>query len=720
MTSRALLLVPVLGVVALSPVAFDFHAVKQVALLAACGVAFALLLREPRLAWTHAAAALWLFVAVRAVMLIRSPMVGEPVRHFALLIALALFAHAVGGLSGGLRRHAAIVLGGLGGVTALYAIVQASGPARQAHAFFANRNFAGAGLAMLLPWAMRSRWRWPLLVTILVGIVATESRGGALAGAVALAWTMPRWRRPLLLALPVAVIAIGVLAGPGNTLEVRKVWYRAAVTMGFEHPMLGLGSGGFARDYPPVRPQLEHAISGGRAVHAVHNDYLENFAEGGFPALLAHLLWVGATLYGLRRSPAPFASFAAFATASLVDLPLRDPSLLGLAAFAMGFAHREGRRRVRGIPLLGLAVVLGGLAVVGRHWLADLAFAGKPQDLDRVLALEPDHPEALLTRGRREDLLRLIASEPHNANARYNLARWMDREEATAHHRETLIRHDPHHSLTRCALAELVMEDDPLQAISILDVAIEADPRPYRPHLLLARARRRLGKLDLAREALAEAERRGPREVAVARELLELSLQQVHAGGGVTGEIARAVSMLPAKEVLDRIDGLWGRVERIDADHPRPRIEREPGEEAAAHLRRIEEAQASWRRERLAAAAAPLREALLLSEALVTSDPRAPYLRLAARAARGLDLLPLSRRYDATAYLLDALAAVLRGDDRKAREALDKALLALPDLAKQEEVHAAVRLFARSNPGHRAALRSLFADQPELRALLAE
>ncbi len=720
MTTRALLLVPVLGVVALSPVAFDFHAVKYAALLAACGVAFGMLRRGPRLAWTHAAAALWLFVAVRAVMLLRSPMVGEPVRHLALLVALALFAHAVGGLRGGLRRRAALVLGGLGGVAALYAIVQALGPARQAHSFFANRNFAGAGLAMLLPWAMRSRYRWPLLVTLLAGLVATESRGGALAGAVALAWTMPRWRKPLLLALPVAVVAVGVMVGPGNTVEVRKVWYRAATTMGLERPLLGLGSGGFAREYPPVRPLAEHAISGGRIVHAVHNDYLESFAEGGFPALLAHLLWIGATLYGLRRAPAPFASFAAFATASLVDLPLRDPSLLALAIFAMGFARREERLRGRVVPWAGLAAAVGGLWFAGRHMAADVAFAGRPQDLDRVLRLEAHHPEALLTRGTREDLHRLLSSEPHNANARYNLARWMDREEAIAHHRQTLLRHDPHHSLTRCALAELVMDDEPLQAISILDLAIEADPRPYRPHLLLAGARRRLGRLDLARDALAEAERRAPREVAVARELLDLSLQQVHAGGGVTGEIARAVSMLPAPEVLARIDDLWGRVERIDADHPRPKTEREPGEEAVSHLRRIEEAQARWRRERLAAVAAPLREALLLSEALVAGDPRAPHLRLAARAARGLDLLPLSRRYDATAYLLDALAAVLRGDDRAARADFEKALLGSPGLAKEEEVRAAVRLFARSNPGHRAALRSLFADQPELLALLAE
>jgi len=720
-TARAILLVPVLGVVALSPLAFDFHAVKYVALMSGCAIAFALLLwRERRLAWTGASAAFWLFVAVRAAMLLRSPLSGESLRHLALLVALGLLAHAASALRSELRGPAAWVLGGLGGVAALYAIAQALGPARQAHSFFANRNFAGAGLAMLLPWAMRTRWRWPLLLLLLLGIAATESRGGALAGAVALALTMPRWRRPLLLGLPVAVVAGGLLWGPGNTIEVRKVWYRAAVAMGLDHPLQGLGSGGFAREYPPVRPRIEHAISGGRTVHAVHNDYLESFAEGGFPALLTHLLWVGATLFALRRSPGPFASFAAFSTASLVDLPLRDPSLLALALLAAGFALRQRRGSHPGVGAICLGVVVALSPIAWRHLLADLALARRPPDLAAVLRFEPDHPEGLLARGERGDLLRLLELEPHNANARYNLARWMGAGEAIAHHRETLLRHDPHHAPTRCHLAELVMAEDPLQAISILDLGIEADPRPFRLHLLLGRARRRLGSLDLSRAALVEAERRAPREPAVFREWLDLSLQQVHSGGGATGEIARAVSMLSAAEVRDRIAALFRRADEYEAAHPRPRVEREPEEEAPSHLRRIEEAQARWRRERLAAVAAPLREALLLSEALVASDPAAEHFRLAARAARGLDLLPQARLHDATAYLLDALSAVLCGEDRAARDHLAKALLGMPDLAGREEVRAAVRLFARSNPGLRAKLAALFADQPALQAASAE
>ena len=166
------------------------------------------------------------------------------------------------------------MLAGLGGAIAVFAILQRFTDARQAHAFFANRNFAAAALAMLLPFALAwgHRARVPLVLAVFAGLAATGSRGGALAAAVVFVfWLAPRLPRFGRLAYGLVLLPLLLLpvVGDANTVKVRKHWYAAALDLGAERPVLGHGTDGFEREYPPVRPREEYAISGGRRVHAV-------------------------------------------------------------------------------------------------------------------------------------------------------------------------------------------------------------------------------------------------------------------------------------------------------------------------------------------------------------------------------------------------------------------------------------------------------------------
>ena len=61
-----------------------------------------------------------------------------------------------------------------------------------------------------------------------------------------------------------------------------------------------------------------------------------------------------------------------------------------------------------------------------------------------------------------------------------------------------LLHHDPHHTLTRVRLATLLSRTDPVAAASVLNDAIDADDRPYRPYALLARIHRNAGRLAQA------------------------------------------------------------------------------------------------------------------------------------------------------------------------------------------------------------------------------
>ncbi|MHC4848702.1 MAG: hypothetical protein ACYTEG_09635, partial [Planctomycetota bacterium] len=233
LTRAAFLLLPLAGVLAVDPVPFDFHAIKFAVLALVALVTIGGAVAAGLFAWTNLSLPLWIFTAVRGVELLRAPPSGRALRWWGLLLALTVVHHVVAAAAprAWLRRRLVPLLGGLGTAVAVFAIVQRFSDARQAHAFFAHRNFAGAGLAMLLPYAIAWRKKAPIAL-VLIGLLATGSRGGILAAAVAGAWwgatRLPRFRWAILGGVPALVFAAGILIGDSNTVKVRLHWYEAA------------------------------------------------------------------------------------------------------------------------------------------------------------------------------------------------------------------------------------------------------------------------------------------------------------------------------------------------------------------------------------------------------------------------------------------------------------------------------------------------------------
>jgi O-antigen ligase len=713
----------------------DDHAIKYVILSAGAFVCVATSLQTRRLAWSPASLALWIFVAVRGVMLFRSPMPPRSLRSWLLLLALAAVHHAACASAprDWLRRYAPGALAVAAAALAVFAVVQRLLGTPQAYATFANANFAGAGLAMLLPYALalgRLRVRLALVGIVLLGLLATTSRGGALAAAAAfavfLASGFPRARWAILVGIPAAVLLLALGIGKTDTVEVRLTWYRAALTMGVGHPTLGLGAEGFAREYPPVRQEHEWDLHQGRAVHSVHNDYLASFAEGGSLGLGAHVFLLVAAALALRRERAALASLAAFAAASLVDLPLEDPSLLALALFPLAFAERKSTTRgVLPATLLVLLVIGYSLSLDNAHWRADRALGrflgtGDRAQLDRALAIERRHPEALIARSNAEDLTILLAMEPHHAGARYNRTRYLPPEEAIPALEEILAKHDPHHRLTRQRLrhmkdveaerrareAEPLIATDPLRAVSVLEAIAREGPGSWVPYLLLARLYRRTGPPETVDRWLREAEARGRTE-EIADERLAFEFEELKKGDVNVPGIRRAAGMLSAAGLRERIDRHLAAAYAVEESEKAPELKAEEGEEPAEFARRLMKAKVIWRAELQQRTRADYVAARVLAEELVEREPSADHLHLAAKAVRGQGEIERAAQLEAMALFLETLDALAEGDEQLARRRYERALRAYPKLAEEKTVKDALRLFVAGNEERRRRVEAL-------------
>ncbi|WP_120716792.1 O-antigen ligase family protein [Tsuneonella amylolytica] len=259
---------------------------------------------------------------------------------------------------------------------------------------FANRNHAAVFLAALLPlataWAMQQGdekravlKRTALVVAVvLVGLVelVSGSRAGIVAyGAAILAsvlllpteWKPARRRAkapPAFLGRPrrsalIAVVAFGallvalllLLGGQATALsrlfdsgtgDFRPMFWRRTTAMIGEYFPLGSGSASFVEAYRAG--ELPGDVMRSYANHA-HNDYLEIALTLGIPgillvaAILAFIVfrllaaWRIAPVPGsnVRLARAAGAALVIFAGASIVDYPLRVPSLSAFAVVAL-------------------------------------------------------------------------------------------------------------------------------------------------------------------------------------------------------------------------------------------------------------------------------------------------------------------------------------------------------------------------------------------------
>lgn len=351
----------------------------------------------------------------------------DPYDALPLLPALALLAWGASRTGAATARPALSLLVACGAATGLLAALQRFGglfrlpveapePRFLATALIGNPGDVGAALVVpgVLAAARLARGDRPAssaaaLLAVVAGLAAAGTLApiaGLAAGAAVLVLADPRRRLLPAAGAGLAVLAIlaasGVLqraaaklaSGDVATLTTqRDIGVLAGLETVREHPLLGVGPGGFASDFVRARLAAEPRV-GRRLVHRsssahfdnAHNDPLTVAAETGLPATLALATALGAILACLggaarrerRASPAPdppaealLAVLAAVLVLSLANFPVRIVPvagpfawLAGLALARAGAAPAEaGRTALRaGAAVLALLLAAGGAA----------------------------------------------------------------------------------------------------------------------------------------------------------------------------------------------------------------------------------------------------------------------------------------------------------------------------------------------------------------------
>jgi len=276
-----------------------------------------------------------------------------------------------------------------------------------------NPNWAAAFLAPLAPLSLalaattakpsRRRLHHAVAALLVLATAATLSKGGMLslaAGGVMFALLDPRLPKPRRRALWAAVLATMLatllLAGhfdwwtTAPWLRGRLFLWRVALWLTREHPLTGVGLGGYVSAYGPVAATLlQHDATLFMPLSSVdftHDDVLQFAVEGGLVSAVAFVLvglqaWSWATRAGARHGGdalerAVGAALSAIFVNGLFDSPLHVPATFALFFFLLGWLAPAApapapstRRSVA--ALLVLVVLLGALQGI-RYTVGDL------------------------------------------------------------------------------------------------------------------------------------------------------------------------------------------------------------------------------------------------------------------------------------------------------------------------------------------------------------
>ncbi len=458
-------LATVLGVVTLPLFDLERHAVpKELALhIAGAGAAALGLARARRLSLSMADALLATFLLLSVVSALLATNHWLAVRSLGLTVSGALVFWAARSLrSAGLARPLLLTLAAGVVLAAVSALLQAYGVESELFAerrapggVFGNRNFmahfVALGVPVLLLATLESRRRreaWlPAASALVLGAVLMLSRSraawlGALVAFAILAveglWLGYLWcdvtsrRRVLLFTLALGVGGVLALVLP-NTLEWRSdspyldslkdvanykkgsgkgrlVQYGNSLRMAVAHPVLGVGPGNWAVEYPRYTTPGDPAFDPDDFIPTnpwPSSDWIATLAERGAPATLALAGVVAALAIGAWRRwrMAPETTegvesltlILVLATAAVVgsfDAVLLLPAPTFFVWAALGLLARPPKRPVLELDLggrrahrLAAAVVAGGVVFAGRNTsqLASMAAYG---DSGRVAAME--------------------------------------------------------------------------------------------------------------------------------------------------------------------------------------------------------------------------------------------------------------------------------------------------------------------------------------------
>ena len=232
---------------------------------------------------------------------------------------------------------------------------------------FVYPNALAGAILLLLPLGLRTSWevtrRFSPVVRLVLpgvlGVVATAcliwsgSKAGWLValGMLVVLLLHSGMGRRMKLALLAGLLVIGLTGFAlkysayfqrgATSATARFDYWRAAVTLIGEHPLLGSGPGTFQIGYKRLKtPESEMA-------RLAHNDYLQQGADAGIPGLLIYALFVGAALTRLWRCGARevgslrfviWLGAAGFAAQSFVEFGLYIPALAWVFFLFLGWS----------------------------------------------------------------------------------------------------------------------------------------------------------------------------------------------------------------------------------------------------------------------------------------------------------------------------------------------------------------------------------------------
>lgn len=252
-----------------------------------------------------------------------------------------------------------------------------------------NPNFLAGWVGIVLPlalWAAVERghhvaWRVAGAVAAaaipLVAWKTASFQGPVTVGASAIAFVLLAVRIPrrhLLGGAAVVLVALVVLSPRvrdeiDNGLLERKHFWRAAVDVGLDHPVVGTGPDTFHNQFLSRRT-IEHARVGGENAGAAHDVPLDMLAGGGFLTLLPYLAFVGLVGWRLLRAAGDRRLLLAGIGAAWFGYQVQ--SLVSIDKPPLAFAH---------FVLAGMVLVAAGPI----RWL-DVTIPGTPVRRNQVPA----------------------------------------------------------------------------------------------------------------------------------------------------------------------------------------------------------------------------------------------------------------------------------------------------------------------------------------------
>lgn len=232
--------------------------------------------------------------------------------------------------------------------------------------------YLGLTLTLLLAYTLLQGRRWPEILVIACGVLATLmtfSRGGVVALALALLVIAALCTRSSVARLAFGAAALAIIAGAGiawrlvaggiglitsaphhrieihGGLGTRRDLWRAAIQLWRAHPIWGIGAGNYELE---VGKFLHAPIK----THA-NSLYLQSLVEGGIPLVLATLFLIYASIAAfIRRAQTPLtvgtlAASAALALHFILDLLVFYPKVGGQWMILLGLASADLARRNR-------------------------------------------------------------------------------------------------------------------------------------------------------------------------------------------------------------------------------------------------------------------------------------------------------------------------------------------------------------------------------------